>query len=513
MSCVLRMNTATLPWVVVSGYRRARGSVPASEHQPEQAIAVALPLGRALDVAPMTRLHMRFWLLAALGILLDGFDFFIIGVANPLVKKDFHVTSAQVGLVSAAAIVGAVFGASVLGPLGDKIGRARIFKYDLVIFVVFSLLCSGAWNVWTLTACRFMLGLAIGLDYPIAASYLAEVLPAKGRGRWLTGAFSLQAAGILLGATVGVVILGLIPHLSSWRLLLGFGAVPAVIIIFLRRGVPESPRWLAQNGREQEAKEIGDRLSPVPVEITTADTTREAPVPEGLKALIQPQLFQRRLIRRTIFTAVPWFLMDIATYGVGIFTPTLLAAIVVKHADTTFIADNIASAKGTAALDLFLVIGFVIAIILVDRVGRIPLQVTGFAVMAIGLCMLGYAEGLPGGGKDNLVLVVAGFALLNTFMNAGPNATTYALPAEVFPCEVRAAGHGFAAGMAKLGAALGVFLFPILQGDIGTSALLYLIAGCCVVGLIVTVIFRIEPKGRSLDEISGAELARLEPQR
>ncbi|HEY2162042.1 MAG TPA: MFS transporter [Solirubrobacteraceae bacterium] len=479
--------------------------------QREQASAAPVPLGEALDAAPMTRLHKRFWLLAALGILLDGFDFFIIGVANPLVKKDFHATSAQVGLVSAAAIVGAVFGASLLGPLGDKLGRARIFKYDLVMFVVFSLLCMATWNVWSLIACRFALGLAIGLDYPIAASYLAEVLPSKGRGRWLTGAFSLQAAGILLGALAGVVILEAFPHLWSWRLLLGFGAVPAVVIIFLRRGVPESPRWLAQNGREEEAKEIGDRLSPVPVEITSADTAREQPVPEGFKAFIQPQLFQRRLIRRTIFTAVPWFLMDIATYGVGIFTPTLLAEIVVKHANTTFIADNIASTKGTAALDVFLVIGFAIAILLVDRVGRIPLQLTGFAVMAFALCMLGYAEGLPGGGKDNLALVFVAFALFNTFMNAGPNATTYTLAAEVFPSEVRAAGQGFAAGMAKLGAALGVFLFPILQDSVGTSTLLYMIAGCCVLGLIVTWVFRIEPMGRSLDEISGAALAPLAP--
>ena len=94
-------------------------------------------------------------------------------------------------------------------------------------------------------------------------------------------------------------------------------------------------------------------------------------------------------------------------------------------------------------------------------------------------------------------------------MNAGPNATTYALPAEVFPSEVRAAGHGFAAGCAKLGAALGVFLFPILQGDIGNSALLYIVAGACIAGLIVTLIFKIEPKGRSLDQISGAEFAPL----
>ena len=89
----------------------------------------------------MSTLHRKFWLLAGLGIMLDGFDFFIIGVANPLIREDFGATSWQTGLVSAAAIVGAIFGAAVLGPLGDRIGRRRIFKYDLVMFVVFSIGC------------------------------------------------------------------------------------------------------------------------------------------------------------------------------------------------------------------------------------------------------------------------------------------------------------------------------------------------------------------------------------
>src|SRR5436305_125264 len=167
----------------------ARGSVAATDSQLGQTTPPAqLPLGRALDDAPMTRLHVRFWLLAGLGILLDGFDFFIIGVANPLIKQDFHASATQVGLISAAAIIGAVFGASLLGPLGDRFGRRRIFQFDLGLFVVCSLLCTVASNVGTLFAFRFLLGLAIGLDYPIAASYLAEVLPSAKRGRWLAGA-------------------------------------------------------------------------------------------------------------------------------------------------------------------------------------------------------------------------------------------------------------------------------------------------------------------------------------
>lgn len=468
-------------------------------------------LGESLDNARFGRSHLRFWLLAALGIMLDGFDFFIIGVANPLIKEDFGLSAATAGLLSAAAILGAVFGAGLLGPLGDKVGRRRIFRFDLILFVVFSLACIVAWDIWSLIFFRFMLGVAIGLDYPIAASYLAEILPSRDRGRWLVSGFAMQAVGILLGALVGVILLLLLPEVSTWRLMLGFGVVPALVIIFLRRHVPESPRWLAQNGREEEAAEIGRELVGHEVEISEADRRREAPVPEGIKAFIQPRLFSPTLIRRTIFTAVPWFLMDIATYGVGIFTPTLIAAMAITGANSTFIADDIASTGATALLDVFLPIGFVIAILLVERVGRIPLQLSGFALMTVALCGLAVAELLPGGGDSNLLLVGVAFALFNTSMNAGPNATTFALPAEVFPSEVRAAGHGFAAACAKLGAAVGVFLFPILLEDIGAAALLFGVAGCTAIGFAVTAIFRIEPKGKSLEQLSGEEISGTSP--
>lgn len=469
------------------------------------------PLGEALDRAKFGSLHRKFWLLAALGIMLDGFDFFIIGVANPLIAKDFGASAAQTGLVSAAAILGAVVGAGLLGPLGDRIGRRRIFKFDLIMFVVFSIACIFAWDVWSLVAFRFMLGVAIGLDYPIAASYLAEILPSKGRGRWLVGGFAMQAVGILLGAVIGVIVLNLLPEIDSWRWMLGFGVVPALIIIFLRRNVPESPRWLAQNGHEEEAVEVAERLSGEPVEVTEVDRRRSAPVPEGIKAFIQPQLFKKGLRRRTVFTAVPWFLMDIATYGVGIFTPTLIAAIAVSNADTTFITDDIVSTEATALLDIFLPLGFLVAILLVDRVGRVRLQVTGFAAMTVALVILGLAEGLPGGGGEHIPMVAIGFALFNLMMNAGPNATTFALPAEVFPSDVRAAGHGFAAACAKLGAAVGVFFFPILLDSIGAELLLFGVAGCTLLGLLVTVAFRIEPMGRSLDEVSGQQAAATGP--
>jgi MFS family permease len=259
-----------------------------------------LPLGRALDEAPMTKLHVRFWLLAGLGVMLDGFDFFIIGVANPLIAEDFDVSAATKGLISAAAIVGAIVGAGFLGPLADKVGRRRIFKLDLWLFAVFSLLCIVAWDAASLIAFRFMFGIALGLDYPIAASYLAEILPQRARGRWLVAAFSLQAAGILLGALVGVLILAALPEVDSWRIMLGFGVIPALVIIYLRRATPESPRPLARNGREEEAAAIAERLGGRPVRVTETDRATTEETPEGLRALIRPDRDARALARRAV---------------------------------------------------------------------------------------------------------------------------------------------------------------------------------------------------------------------
>ncbi len=471
--------------------------------------AVPIPLGKALDQARMSGLHRRFWLLAGLGIMLDGFDFFIIGVASPLIQQDFGINAWQKGLVSSAAILGAMVGAAFLGPLGDKLGRARIFKYDLVMFVVFSLGCMLAPEIWSLIAFRFLLGIAIGLDYPIAASYLAEVLPQKDRGKWLVSAFSLQAVGIMLGAAVGVAILLVLPDETSWRWMLGFGVLPALFIIYLRRGVPESPRWLAQNGREAEAIEVTEQLTGVPIAVTDKDRARVDQPSEGIQALFQPQLFKRDMIKRTVFTSVPWFLMDIAVYGVGIFTPTLIAALAfggnMETSNTTFIIDDIVSTEWTAMLDIFLVLGFLVAIFTVERLGRIRLQSIGFIFMTIGMVILAITTILqgPDGEGSYLGLVFLGYAIFNFFQNAGPNATTYALPAEVFPSDIRAAGHGFAAGSAKLGAAIGVFFFPILLESWGEPPVLFMMAGFCILALIITIALRIEPTGKSLDEISG----------
>lgn len=227
--------------------------------------------------------------------------------------------------------------------------------------------------------------------------------------------------------------------------------------------------WRVLAGWRQTAASRRSRRSlncclPFPVEIATADTVRREPAPRGFKAFVQSQLFRPTLIRRTIFSAVPWFLMDIATYGVGIFTPTLLSAIVaIRRSGPTTGFD-----EGHRARQLSHP-----RVRYRNRLGRIvsggsrfrsPFQHGGARAGDPRACRRSAwrRQCSPRHGHCRL-------ALFNTFMNAGPNATTYAIPAEVFPSEVRAAGHGFAAGCGKLGAALGVFLFRSSRPQIGLA--------------------------------------------
>ena len=162
------------------------------------------------DAIKLTPLQKKAWLLSAGGVALDGFDLFIMGVALPLILDSFSGPAWQTGLIASAAIVGAVFGALVGGNLTDRFGRKRLYMWDLVAFVVFAVASGFAWSVWSLIAFRFLLGLAVGADYPIAASFSSEYLPQEVRGRWLVAGFSFQALGMLAGALTGVALLAIL---------------------------------------------------------------------------------------------------------------------------------------------------------------------------------------------------------------------------------------------------------------------------------------------------------------
>ena len=215
-------------------------------------------------------------------------------------------------------------------------------------------------------------------------------------------------------------------------------------------------------------------------------------------------LFNARNRRATIFASVPWFLQDLGTYGIGIFTPTILAAAIGNKADhvrsvSDLILNDILAAKGAAMITALLIVGIVFAVVLADRVGRIWLQVVGFVGCAAGLLIASFAGGFTGATQTTLIFV--GFMLFNFMTNMGPNAQTYLLAGEVFPTAIRGKGAGFAAAVGKIGAVATAFLFPILLVAIGTTSLLYILVGTSLLGAVVTWVFRIETTGVNLEEI------------
>lgn len=457
-----------------------------------------------LDASPLTRTMWLLWLLSAGLIALDGFDFFIIGVAIPFLQRDFGLGATAVGAVATAAVAGSLVGSLTLGPITDRVGRQLMLFVDVAIFVIATAGTALAWNAASLIAFRFLVGVGIGADYPISVSYITENVPARFRGRMVIGAFTFQAVGALLGAITGLVVISLFrtlyPDASelaiqyAWRWMLGVGVVLAIAVAIVRLSFSlESPRYFISRGEYAAASAAATQLLETPV---TIDPDQEPPL--LTERPTYGTLFNPAHRRSTLLASVPWFLQDIATYGVGIFTPTIIGLLAFAD-EANLLAREMGTAQGAAIVDVFLILGFGCALLLVDRVGRIRLQVIGFIGMAVGLSLLAAANLLPANSQGELTLVIAGFLIFNLLMNAGPNATTFLLSGEVFPTAIRATGAGFAAAFAKAGAVLGTFMLPILQATLGISLLLLGLAVCCAIAAGVTIAYRIDTRGQLLD--------------
>jgi hypothetical protein len=246
-------------------------------------------------------------------------------------------------------------------------------------------------------------------------------------------------------------------------------------------------------GRFAEAARTFIRIMPEQRE-TVLQLTSNAGNQSALPSFTPPQppgigiLFSRAYRARTMLVGLPWFLMDIATYGVGLFTPIILGAIDVSGRKRGAIIHELAAAKASGAIDLFLLFGFLIGIWAVPKFGRIRMQAIGFAGMTFGMILLVIAVYLSNFSL-HIPLVFSGFILFNLLMNAGPNSTTFTLAPILFPTQLRATASGFAASVAKIGATLGVFVLPILKGNFGVPAVLGMMAAVSVLGLMVTLIF------------------------
>lgn len=449
---------------------------------------------REMDQAQLSPLHWKLWLLSAMGIFLDGFDLFIIAVALPLIEQQFSASPALLGLIGASAPLGCIVGATIFGRFTDKLGRKTMLLIDLLFFVVFAGLSAFSWDAQSLIIFRFLLGIGIGADYPVSSTYITENMPSRLRGRMLVGGFGFQALGLLAGAILGIIVLKIYPEINAWRFILGFAVVPAIIILLFRLTLPESPRWLINQGKQVEAAAVASRMTGKKINIDAIQASSHSRFRD---------LFSRRYIGRTALTSLSWFLMDVAFYGVGFFTPIILATLAF-NSEGNFIARSLSAIHGASFTQIFLVIGVIGCVLLVDKIGRIKLQTWGFLGMAVGLYILA-ASSLFNGHKAEIICIFVGFIVFYVMTNLGPNPTTFLLPAELFPTHLRATGHGFASASGKVGAAVGIFLLPVLKAQIGLPTTMVLMGTVCLVGFILTIILGVETKGKSLDEIQRIE--------
>ncbi len=444
-----------------------------------------------LNSSDLTRPMWMLWILSAGLIALDGFDFFVIGVAMPFIQRDFGLSAGWVGAIATAALVGALVGSLTLGPITDKVGRQRMLVIDIGLFIVASAATALAWNAWSLLIFRFLVGVGIGADYPISVAYITENMPARLRGRMVIGAFSFQSVGALLGALAGwIIIWGFqqtAPDLATgyaWRWMLGVGIALSVLVGGLRLlFLLESPSYYLAKGEYAAASEAASQLLEKSVVLKPDSPSGVDKQAAASTSLSYGDLFSSAYIRQTALASIPWFLQDIATYGIGIFTPTIIATLAFSQ-ESSLLMREMASARGAAMVNVFLVVGFLIAVLLVDRVGRIPLQIVGFIGMAVGLCLLSFS------GSTQIGLLFTGFIVFNLMMNLGPNSTTFLLSGEVFPPAIRASGAGLAGAIAKLGAVLGALGLPVLQESVGVAGLLRSLALICILAAAITYSLR-----------------------
>ncbi|HYA54730.1 MAG TPA: MFS transporter, partial [Thermoplasmata archaeon] len=450
------------------------------------------------------RFHFRTILVAGMGFFSDAYDLFVISLVLPILvalAPGGAIGKTELAFLGSAALMGAAVGQLFFGWLGDRLGRRKVFALTLTVMAIaaigsaLSTPIGGLSTVTVLILWRFVLGVGVGGDYPISATIMSEYSNVQSRGRLVASVFAMQGFGLLVGAGTSLAVVFLAPSLDlSWRLILGLGAVPAILTIYFRTRMPETPRFsLAQGAVGEAARTVGSITG---VSVAPTGPARASRVPLR-------QFF--RTYGLLIFgTASTWFLLDVAFYSTNIFNPIILKEIGFANAASYPPLQQVRLlAEGNVLIALFASVpGYWAAVALIDRVGRRPLQYIGFGVMAAAFLTLSFGWG-------SLVGIIPAFlaiyGLTFFFANFGPNTTTFVYPSEVFPTAFRTTGHGIAAAAGKIGAVVAVFVFASFYVVYGLPWFFGLLAVVSFVGFVLTLALLPETSQRSLEDASGED--------
>ncbi len=427
----------------------ARGSVPLDEapFKPIHALATACVLG---------------------GAFVDGYILGIVGPGIALGQSELQLDPLSQGLIASSALIGVFIGGLIFGTLADRFGRRPVFFWNLLAFVVLSLLQLVTVGVWDLVVIRLALGLAIGVEYAVGTAVLAEFSKKKGRGIILGNFAVWWMIGFVVAFLVGLYWQG-----ENWRLLLATSAVPALIVFLLRTRLPETPMWLKAKGRDAEAEAIVAKHFGPGYAIPEVVLNRKKPSVR--------ELFTRDTWRPHLYSGLFWFCQVGPFFAIFTFLTPVFEGLGL-HNDTSL----------EVGLNVVQLLGAGFGLLLLHWLSRRGFVIATFAVILLTLLALGLVP------DASLWLTVALFGVY-LFMAPAANNIQYVYPSEIFDTHVRGTGVGFSAAFSRISAAGATYLFPWLMTELGTSTTMLIVAIFPLIGLVASIAWAPETKEKSLE--------------
>jgi MFS family permease len=437
---------------------------------------------QALDDQHFSGFHWRAVLTTGLGVFTDFYDNTTIGMVLPMILLTFgikHISGLQAGALAGSALVGMGVGALIFGMLGQR-GRKTFYGLDMLVMAIAAIAQMFVPGIWWLVAVRFVLGLGIGGDYVLSPTIMSEHANQKDRGKLLALGFAtMSQLGPIVAALLALLLLrGLhVSHDLTWRIVLGAGAIPALSVLYLRRRMPETARYLARLADDREGA----------AEVVKSINGAAAPALPGHDRRPFGAVL-RQHAPHFLAAGLLWMLFDLVAYSTSLFGPSLIAH-KLGFGPVTFVL---------FLHCLFSLPGALAASFLVDRIGRRWLQAGGLFIGAVMLLLFATLHNAVA------ALPVLGLVFLGVYNFAlnGPNVVTSFLGAELSPTRVRTVGQSFSVLGGRIGASTSAFLFPFLFVQTGLDTALMFLSLLAIAGAVLTMILVPETKQRSLEDIS-----------
>jgi len=422
---------------------------------------------------------------AALGGLLFGFDTAIIAGAMRFLKERFALSAFGEGLAVSIVLVGCMIGAALAGTLSDRTGRRRFMLVAAVLFFVSALGCALPQSLVQFLVFRFIGGLAIGAASIVCPLYISEIAPPRIRGALVSVNQLAIVAGILVAYFVNGVLVD--AGAANWRWMFATGAAPAVLFFILVLRVPESPRWLLKQGREAEALTVLTRAADATTAAVEIRSIREALAQEGgsIRELFRPGL--RKALGIGVFLAV--FQQITGINAVIYYAPRFFETAGLGRSSAIF---------QSALVGLVNLVFTLVAIALVDRVGRKPMLLAGCAGMGVSFALLGAAFKFQLF-SGPLVLVFTLLFVAFFAMTQGP--IVWVVIAEIFPTRIRGRAMAIATAALWIADFVVSLSFPVIADKLHESFAFWLYAAMCVIDFVFIAVMLPETKGKSLEEI------------